>query len=110
MEFTQVYVVTGVPESHVEAVLDAISAAGGGIIGSYTHCAFTNPGTGRFKPDASANPHLGTKNEVNAVDEWRIETFCDRAVAKDVVAAIKEAHPYEEAVVYVLPLIPMDAL
>lgn len=110
MEFTQVYVVTTVPESHLSAVLDAISAAGGGIVGQYTHCAFTNAGVGRFKPDASANPHVGEVDAINAVDEWRIETFCDRQQAKAVVDAIRQAHPYEEAVIYILPLLSVDAL
>jgi hypothetical protein len=104
-DFSRIYVVTTVPGDHLEAVLDAISAAGGGIVGHYTHCAFTNQGTGRFKPDLQANPHLGEKDELNAVDEWRIETFCDRAVAKAVVAAIRAAHPYEEPVIYLLPLL-----
>ncbi len=110
MDFEQVYIVTGVPESHLEAVLDAISAAGGGIIGQYTHCAFTNAGVGRFKPDAEANPHIGQVDAINAVDEWRIETFCDRQQAKAVVAAIQQAHPYEQPVVYVLPLLSVDDL
>ena len=105
MEFTRVYIVTTVPEENLTAVLDAISAAGGGIVGHYTHCAFTNAGVGRFKPDASANPHTGAKNAINAEDEWRIETFCDRHTAKAVAAAIRAAHPYEEAVIYMLPLL-----
>lgn len=105
MQFDRVYIVTTVPESHLTAVLDAISAAGGGIVGHYTHCAFTNAGVGRFKPDAEANPHVGAKESINAVDEWRIETFCDRSVAKAVTTAIRDAHPYEEVVIYILPLL-----
>jgi len=105
MEFTRVYIITTVPEENLTAVLDAISGAGGGIVGHYTHCAFTNAGVGRFKPDAGATPHLGAKNAINAEDEWRIETFCDRDKAKAVLAAIREAHPYEEPVVYLLPLL-----
>lgn len=110
MDFKQVYVVTGVPESHLNAVLDAISSVGGGIVGNYTHCAFTNTGVGRFKPSKDAQPHIGDKQEINAVDEWRIETFCERDIAKQVVNAIREAHPYEEPVVYVMPLLDIDNL
>ena len=105
MDFKQLYIVTTVPESHLETVLDAISSAGGGIVGHYTHCAFTSAGVGRFKPSAEATPHSGEKLAINAEDEWRIETFCDREVAKAVVAAIKSAHPYEEPVIYLLPRI-----
>jgi hypothetical protein len=101
----QIMIVVSAPPDAVDRILDAISAAGGGVIGHYTHCAFTQPGLGRFKPDASANPHLGAKEQINAVDEVRIETFCERAVAKAVVAAIRAAHPYEEPVIYLIPLL-----
>lgn len=101
----RVYIVTTVTEDGIETILDAIASAGGGEIGEYTHCAYTNAGLGRFKPSASANPTVGDKNELNAVDEWRIETFCERAKARAVVAAIREAHPYEEPVIYIVPLL-----
>lgn len=105
MADSQILIITTAPEAAVEAVLEAIASAGGGIIGAYTHCAFTNPGVGRFKPSAEANPHVGTREEINAVDEVRIETFCERSRAKAVVAAIRAAHPYEEPVIYLVPLL-----
>lgn len=101
----RVLVITTVPESHVEALLEAIAGAGGGVIGEYTHCAFTSPGTGRFKPSAAASPHVGAKGVINAEPEVRVETFCARADAKAVIAALRAAHPYEEPVIYVLPLL-----
>lgn len=101
----QVMVVVTVPPNHVDAVLDAIAAAGGGQIGHYTHCAFVSPGTGRFKPDAKADPHVGARETINSVDEIRIETFCRRDRARAVAAAIRAAHPYEEPVIYLLPLL-----
>lgn len=110
MSAQKIMIVVTVPPDAVEKVLDAISAAGGGIIGNYTHCAYTNSGTGRFKPGAEANPHVGAKEEMNVVDEVRIETFCDRAVAKQVAAAIRQAHPYEEPVIYLIPLLSEDEL
>jgi len=106
----RVMIVTGVPTENVNEVLDAISNAGGGIIGDYSHCAFTNEGYGQFKPSSTANPHIGKTDTINRVPEVRIETFCDRSVAKQVVHALKEAHPYEEVVVYILPLISEDDL
>lgn len=108
MTEASVLIITTAPEDAVEAVLDAIAAAGGGVIGAYTHCAFTNEGTGRFKPGVAANPHVGAKERLNAVDEVRIETFCRRDVAKAVVAAVRAAHPYEEPVIYLLPLLDAE--
>ncbi len=106
----QIVIVVGVPPEYVDSMLDAISAAGGGIVGNYTHCAYTNMGQGRFKPGADANPQVGAKEEINKVDEIRIETFCERDKAKAVAAAIHEAHPYEEPVIYLIPLLSVDDL
>lgn len=105
MTMEKVLIVTGAPAEATEKILDAIASAGGGISGQYTHCAFTNVGTGRFKPDPSANPHVGMVGQINTVEEVRIETFCPRADAKAVVQAIRGAHPYEEPVIYIIPLL-----
>src|SRR5690606_26293872 len=48
----RVMIVVGTPTEAVEAVLEAIAGAGGGVVGNYTHCAYTNAGQGRFKPGA----------------------------------------------------------
>ncbi len=106
----RILIIVNVPPENVEQVLDAIAEAGGGVIGEYTHCAYTSPGTGRFKPSEAANPAVGTKAHINEIDEIRIETFCERARARDVVTAIRRAHPYEEPVIYLLPLLDETAL
>lgn len=98
------------PTAALNRILDAISAAGGGILGNYSHCAYISTGQGHFKPEAAANPHIGTVEQINTVDEVRIETFCSRAVAKAVVQAIRAAHPYEEPVIYIIPLLSEDDL
>lgn len=106
----QLMIIVTVSPDAVDAVLDAIAEAGGGAIGAYTHCAFTTTGTGRFKAAADANPHVGSAGSINAEPEVRIETFCPREAGSDVVAAIRAAHPYEEPVIYVVPLLDPDAL
>lgn len=106
----RVYVALTAPEESVDAILEAIASAGGGEIGHYTHCAFTSKGIGRFKPSAAANPHIGDRQTINSVEEVRIETFCLRERAKAVVNAIRAAHPYEEPVIYVIPLIDEASL
>lgn len=110
MDFSRVLIITTVPVSHLDAVLEAIAGAGAGIVGHYTHCSFSSAGTGRFKPDEAANPHIGEKSAINAVEEIRVETFCDRVQARPVAAAIRAAHPYEEPVIYLLPLLNEDDL
>jgi hypothetical protein len=101
----RVMIVTTVTPADADALLDAIATAGGGKVGHYTHCAFFASGEGRFRPDAAASPHIGTVGAINREPEIRIETFCPRSQARQVVAAIRHAHPYEEPVIYVLPVL-----
>lgn len=108
--YSRVMIIVGTPIEGLQAVLEAIAGAGGGVVGEYTHCSFTSTGIGRFKPSEAANPTLGERHQVNEVTEYRIETFCERAQAKEIVQAIRAAHPYEEPVIYLLPLLDEDAL
>ncbi len=107
---SKLMIVVTVPSDMVDRMLDAIAGAGGGTLGNYTHCSFTSTGTGHFKPSAQAKPHIGAKEEINAVDEVRIETFCERSIGKQVVSAIRQAHPYEEPVIYVIPVLDESEL
>jgi hypothetical protein len=101
----KVQIVVGVPTSHLHAVLDAMAEAGAGVLGNYTHCAYISQGIGRFKPNESANPAVGEREQVNEVEEWRIETLCLSDKLKQVMAAIRKAHPYEEPMLYLIPLL-----
>jgi hypothetical protein len=98
-------IIFGVPSEHLEVVLEAMAEAGAGEIGEYTHCSFTGEGVGRFLPSAAAHPAYGERGQVNQQPEARVETFCDRDKAKAVVAAIRRTHPYEEPVIYLIPLL-----
>jgi hypothetical protein len=110
MDFKYVRIVVGVPRAMLQTMLDAIAAAGAGVIGEYSHCSFTVAGMGRFKPSSASNPFAGEKGVVNQVDDVHIETFCAREQAKAVTAAIRMAHPYEAPVVYLIPMLSEDDL
>lgn len=97
-------IVTYVPVHDADAVRNAIAEAGGGILGKYTHCTFSIKGIGRFKPEAGANPHIGTVGIVESVEEDRIEVTCDVEVVNAVILAIKKVHPYEEVALDVYTL------
>jgi hypothetical protein len=96
--------VTFVPDQHVEAVRSAIVAAGAGAIGDYDSCTFTSTGEGRFRPLHGARPAIGTVGEVEVVAESRVEAVLPRHRRAAVVAAMKQAHPYEEVAYDVLEL------
>jgi hypothetical protein len=91
-----VKIVVTVPESHADIVREAIGRAGAGHIGNYSFCSFSSKGMGRFKPEKGAHPAIGEVGKIESVEEERIEVICDRSILKDVVAAIKKVHPYEE--------------
>lgn len=85
-----------VPESHLEPVKQAVFAAGGGRIGDYEHCCWQVLGQGQFRPGPEASPFIGKPGELEQVAEYRVELVCADGLIKGVVAALKQAHPYEE--------------
>lgn len=90
--------------SHADKVREAIGDAGGGKLGNYSFCSFSMKGTGRFKPNEGAKPHIGDVGKLEQVEEEKIEITCDTRVIGNVIAAIKKVHPYEEIVMDVWPL------
>ncbi len=92
----QYKIVIFVPVTHAEIIREAIGNAGAGVIGNYTHCTFSTIGQGRFRPVNGANPTIGEIGKFETVEEERIETICSEEKLKDVLQAIKVAHPYEE--------------
>lgn len=85
-----------VPASHLEAVKQSVFAAGAGRIGAYDHCCWQVLGEGQFRPLAGSDPHLGVRDRLETVAEYRVEMVCAEACATAVVAALRRAHPYEE--------------
>lgn len=94
-----------VPETHHDAVLNAILQAGAGHIGDYSHCSFNTKGTGTFMPGNGSTPFIGSQGKLERVEEVRIETIVPHSIHRRTVAAMLKAHPYEE-VAY--DLYPMD--
>ena len=97
--------VTTVPPEHLDAVLRALGEAGAGVLGEYSECAFICAGTGRFRASAASDPAVGVRGVLNVIDEVRVETLVERDKARAVVAALRAAHPYEEPVIYLIPLL-----
>ncbi len=85
-----------VPVDAVNAVREAVSDAGTGHIGRYSHCTFMTRGTGTFKPLEEAQPYLGEVGRLEEVDEYRLETIVPASSLDRVIAAMRKAHPYEE--------------
>ena len=85
-----------VPLSHADAVRTAIGEAGAGKSEKYSFASFSSFGIGRFKPEEGANPAIGEVGTLEEVEEERIECQVDEEYIDDVLAALKNVHPYEE--------------
>lgn len=85
-----------VPNTHVDKVKNALSDAGAGHIGNYSHCSFTTNGIGSFKPLENTNPYIGNIGEVELVEEVKIETIVPQRILGGVISSMIKSHPYEE--------------
>ena len=94
-----------VPPAALDAVRDAVFAAGAGRIGGYERCSWFAEGTGTFRPLAGASPTVGEVGEEEHVAEMRLETVFPAERHDEVVAALRAAHPYEEPAFDVYPLL-----
>lgn len=60
---------------------------------------------GTFKPTNEANPYIGEKNNLEFVDEEKLEVVCDVKKVKEVISILTKVHPYEEPAIDIIPLI-----
>ena len=84
------------PESHIEKISKAMSAAGAGIISKYSECSFRLKGKGTFRGGKGTNPFMGKKGKLETIDEIRLEMICDARNLNRAVNEMLKAHPYEE--------------
>ena len=84
-----------VPESHLEATKTALFEAGAGQTGGYEDCCWQVKGEGQFRPLPGSQPFKGREGVLERLPEYRVEMICDEAHIGAVVAALKQAHPYE---------------
>jgi hypothetical protein len=85
-----------VPENALDRVRDALFAAGAGRIGDYERCSWYTAGTGTFLGGEGADPAIGEAGREERVPELRLETVFPADRQREVLAALRNAHPYEE--------------
>jgi dinuclear metal center YbgI/SA1388 family protein len=96
--------VTFIPAANKESVLEALHLAGAGQIGNYQNCSFSLEGTGTFKPNEIANPHIGEARKQEYVKESRVEVIFPSHLKNKILEALKKVHPYEEVAYYLTTL------
>lgn len=99
--------VTYVPASAADAVVDALAAAGAGTIGGYARCAWWTDGEGTYDAGPGTRPSVGEPGARTATPERRVELVVPVGHVAAAVAALRAAHPYEEPAYDVIPtLVP----
>ena len=96
-------VVVYMPHGDLPGVSAAAFAAGAGCIGGYGECGFRVAGTGTFRGGPGTHPTVGRPGRREEAAEVRWETICPRRRLAGVLAAIREAHSYEEPAIDVVP-------
>lgn len=84
-----------VPESYLEAVKSALFNAGAGRLGNYSDCCWQTKGQGQFRPLEGSQPFIGNQQQLEPVDEYKVEMIFSLADKKAILAALRKAHPYE---------------
>ena len=85
-----------VPAPNKEEVKNALFDLGAGKFENYECCSFETVGTGQFKPLKGANPHIGKIQEIEKLEEYKVEMICTDELIHDAIRTLKEVHPYEE--------------
>jgi dinuclear metal center YbgI/SA1388 family protein len=98
-----------VPTADLQAMIDALAAAGAGRLGDYDRCAWTTEGIGTFRPNATASPAIGTADQIETVPESRVEMVVPRGRRAAVVAALRVAHRYEEPAFDLIPMLDVGS-
>ena len=77
-------------------VLRALYDAGAGQVGNYADCSFQLDGQGSFTPGVGTQPHIGQPSVPESLPERRLEVLLPLHWQAAVLAALRQAHPYEE--------------
>lgn len=93
-----------VPAEDADKVREAIFKAGAGKIDKYSECSFNIQGTMTFTPGEGTNPYIGKAGEREMSPEEKIEVIFPAYLKEKLVAAMIEAHPYEEVAYDIIPL------
>lgn len=84
------------PSASAEQIGEVLFANGAGHIGNYDKCSFQTIGIGSYRALEGANPTIGTINSQHHESETKIEVVFPKYRKNQILAALKEAHPYEE--------------
>lgn len=89
---------TYIPKESVRNFKNKLSENGLAQEGNYEYCFFESEGQGQFKPVDGANPTIGKINNIEYVDEIKVEFMISANQKLLTENLIKQHHPYETPV------------
>lgn len=93
-----------IPESHLAVLQETLRRTNAGHIGRYDCCLSYSTVVSTWRPLEGTTPYIGRKGLLSTEPELKIEVTCAAAKVKEIVAAVKSIHPYEEPVINAIPL------
>lgn len=93
------------PFEFIEPIVAALSEMGACVVGAYDHVSSYSPVGGTWRPLSGSRPVVGEVDQLSRGTEYKLELRCPLDRAKAAIEEIKRVHPYEEAVINVLPLL-----
>jgi dinuclear metal center YbgI/SA1388 family protein len=85
-----------VPHAQAQELANALFSAGAGRVGEYDECSFAIKGEGSFRGSENSQPTVGLKGQRHYEPETRQEFLVENHFLAPVLAAMHQAHPYEE--------------
>lgn len=95
-EETYCKVIIYVPANHMAQIRQVILEKGKTEIGGYKGCTFSVDGEGTFEPMEGSHPFIGQPHTLSKVNEKAVAFIALEREVPEIVAAIREVHPYEE--------------
>ena len=105
MEYSLYKLEIFVPPEAFAPVRQALFSVDAGHIGNYDRCLSWSPVKSCWRPLEGTRPYLGQEGELQEAQELKVEVSCKGERLEETLRAIRAAHPYEEPVINVIPLL-----
>lgn len=92
------------PEEAVQPIREALNQQGILRMGNYDYVTSLTPVQGSWRPLPGAAPYRGEIGRLEEGSEYKLEFCCPLTLRQLAVQIIRELHPYEEPLIYILPL------
>lgn len=93
-----------IPESHFGKLQEVLRNVDAGHIGNYDSCLSYSRVMSTWRPLEGTQPYDGEIGAVSEEPEYKVEVTVAAEKLEQTIVAVREVHPYEEAVINAIPL------